>query len=350
MYVTRVSQHVNAPRAAVYRALLDADAITRWRVPAGMRSQVHEFDAREGGAFRVSLTYDAPESTGKSARHTDTYHGHFRTLEPDEQVVEVFEFETGDPALRGTMTMTTTLTDAAGGTNVLIVHEGIPDAIPAADNETGMRMALANLARLLEAPPAEHRLAEPKATLHDYLRTHRDQLLAKLDGLGERDLRWPMTPTGTNLLGLIKHVASVQLGYLGDVFDRPADRVLPWFDEGAELNADMWATADESSAEIIDLYTFSSAHADATIEALDLDATGVVSWWPPERRRVTLHQILVRMTTEVARHAGHADIIRELLDGSAGNKDGNLPDQTEAEWSAYRSRLERAAEAAATRD
>jgi uncharacterized protein YndB with AHSA1/START domain len=135
----------------VYRALLDADAIARWRVPAGMSSRVHEFDAREGGSFRVSLTYDAPEGTGKSAPHTDTYHGHFRTLVPDERVVEVFEFETADPALRGTMTMTTTLTDAHGGTDVLVVHDGIPDAIPAADNETGTRMALANLARLVEA-------------------------------------------------------------------------------------------------------------------------------------------------------------------------------------------------------
>jgi uncharacterized protein YndB with AHSA1/START domain len=150
MYSTQVSQHVNASRSAVYRALLDADATAKWRVPAGMSSHVHEFDAREGGSFRVSLTYDAPDRTGKSAAHTDTYHGHFGKLVPDEQVLEVFEFETADPALRGTMTITTTLTDADGGTDVLVVHEGIPDAIPAADNETGTRMALANLARLVE--------------------------------------------------------------------------------------------------------------------------------------------------------------------------------------------------------
>lgn len=151
MYSTQVSRHVNAPRPAVYRALLDADAIATWRVPAGMSSHVHEFDAREGGRFRVSLTYDLPSGTGKSASHTDTYHGHFVKLVPDEQVVEVFEFEAVDPALHGTMTMTTTLTDADGGTEVVIVHEGIPDAVPAADNETGTRMALANLARLVEA-------------------------------------------------------------------------------------------------------------------------------------------------------------------------------------------------------
>jgi uncharacterized protein YndB with AHSA1/START domain len=146
---------VSASRPAVYRALLDAGAIAKWRVPAGMSSQVHEFDAREGGTFRVSLTYDAPVGTGKSAPHTDTYHGHFVKLVPNEQVVEVFEFETADPALRGTMTMTmtmtTTLTDAGGGTDVLIVHEGIPDVVPAADNETGTRMALASLAQLVEA-------------------------------------------------------------------------------------------------------------------------------------------------------------------------------------------------------
>lgn len=151
MYSTRVSQQVNAPRPAVYRALVSADAIAQWRVPEGMRSVVHEFDAREGGSFRVSLTYDAPGSTGKSGSRTDTYHGHFLKLVPNEQVVEVLEFESPDPALAGAMTMTTTLSDADGGTQVLVVHEGIPDAVPAADNETGARMALARLARLVEA-------------------------------------------------------------------------------------------------------------------------------------------------------------------------------------------------------
>ena len=116
-----------------------------------MSSHVHEFDAREGGSFRVSLTYDAPTGTGKSASHTDTYHGHFVKLVPDQQVVEVFEFETADPELRGEMTMTTTLTDADGGTDVLVVHEGVPDKVPPADNETGTRMALAKLAKLTEA-------------------------------------------------------------------------------------------------------------------------------------------------------------------------------------------------------
>jgi uncharacterized protein YndB with AHSA1/START domain len=145
---------MSAPRSAVYRALLDAAAIAKWRVPAGMSSHVHEFDAREGGSFRISLTYDAPTGTGKSAAHTDTYHGHFVKLVPNEQVVEVFEFETADPGLRGEMTMTTTLTEAGDGTDVLIVHEGIPDSVPVADNETGTRMALAHLAELVEANQA----------------------------------------------------------------------------------------------------------------------------------------------------------------------------------------------------
>ena len=151
MYSTQVSQLVKAPRSAVYRALLDPAAVAKWRVPAGMSGHVHEFDAREGGSLRVSLTYEAPDNTGKSMAHTDSYHGHFVKIVPDQQVVEVVEFETDDPALLGAMTMTTTLTDVDGGTEVVVVHDGIPDAIPAEDNETGTRMALANLARLVEA-------------------------------------------------------------------------------------------------------------------------------------------------------------------------------------------------------
>ncbi|MEU1841384.1 SRPBCC domain-containing protein [Micromonospora chersina] len=150
MYSTQVSQLVKAPRSAVYRALLDPAAVATWRVPTGMSGHVHEFDAREGGSLRVSLTYEAPDNTGKSTAHTDTYHGQFVKLVPDREVVEVVEFETDDPALRGAMTMTTTLTEVDGGTEVVVVHDGIPDAIPAEDNETGTRIALANLARLVE--------------------------------------------------------------------------------------------------------------------------------------------------------------------------------------------------------
>ncbi|MGW5666488.1 SRPBCC family protein [Micromonospora sp. NPDC003776] len=155
MYSTQVSQLVKAPRSAVFQALLDPAAVATWRVPTGMSGHVHEFDAREGGSLRVSLTYEAPDNTGKSTAHTDTYHGHFTRIVPGRQVVEVVEFETDDPALAGAMTMTTTLTDVERGTQVVVVHDGIPDAIPAEDNETGTRIALANLARLVEAGAAE---------------------------------------------------------------------------------------------------------------------------------------------------------------------------------------------------
>ena len=148
---TRLSQHVNAPRAAVYRALLDAHAVATWMVPDGMTSQVHAFDAREGGSFRISLSYDTPSGTGKTTAHTDTYHGNFVKLVPNEQVVEVMEFETDNDALRGEMTITFTLTDADGGTTILGVHENVPPGIAPADNETGWRMSLEKLARLVEA-------------------------------------------------------------------------------------------------------------------------------------------------------------------------------------------------------
>jgi uncharacterized protein YndB with AHSA1/START domain len=119
-----------------------------------MSSRVHEFDAREGGAFRISLTYDAQEQTGKSVGNTDTYRGYFAQLVSNERVVEVLEFEASDPMFGGTMTMTTTLTDAkAGGTEVTIVHEGIPDSVPPSENEIGSRMALAALAELVERSP-----------------------------------------------------------------------------------------------------------------------------------------------------------------------------------------------------
>jgi uncharacterized protein YndB with AHSA1/START domain len=151
MSSTHVTRHIDAPRAVVYRALLDARAIEKWRMPTGMTSQVHEFDAREGGSFRVSLTYDAPTGTGKTTEYTDTYHGRFAKLVTNEEVVEVLEFETTDPELRGEMTITTTLADADGGTDVVMAHEGIPGGVPAADNDTGTRIALANLAALVEA-------------------------------------------------------------------------------------------------------------------------------------------------------------------------------------------------------
>jgi uncharacterized protein YndB with AHSA1/START domain len=144
---TCITQHVNAPRASVYRALLDARAVATWMVPTGMTSQVHAFDPREGGAFRISLTYDAPTGTDR----TDTFHGWFVKLVPDEQIVEVVEFETADPAMRGEMTIAIALADADGGTQILAVHDRLPPGLSAADNELGWRTSLAKLAALVEA-------------------------------------------------------------------------------------------------------------------------------------------------------------------------------------------------------
>jgi len=142
---------VNAPRAAVYRALLDARAVATWMAPDGMTSQVHMFDAREGGSFRISLTYDTPSGTGKTTAHTDTFHGRFVKLVPHEEVVEVIEFETADDSLRGEMSVTFTLTEAGSGTDVLGVHDNVPPGVSPADNELGWRMSLEKLARLVEA-------------------------------------------------------------------------------------------------------------------------------------------------------------------------------------------------------
>jgi len=190
--------------------------------------------------------------------------------------------------------------------------------------------------------------SDPKADLHHYLQEGREALVWKLDGLSEYDVRRPLVPTGTNLLGLVKHVASVEAGYLGDTFGRPFGERLPWFEEGAEPNADMWATADESREQIVGLYQRAWAHSDATINTLALDATGLVPWWPEDRREVTLHRILVHMITETHRHAGQADIVRELVDGAAGLREGNdsLAPGDQEWWHGYRSRLEDAAQEA----
>jgi uncharacterized damage-inducible protein DinB len=191
-------------------------------------------------------------------------------------------------------------------------------------------------------------MTDPKADLRRYLQAGREALLWKLDGLSEYDIRRPMTPTGTNLLGLVKHVASVEIGYLGDTFGRPFGEPLRWLADDAEVNADMWATADESREQITGLYRRAQAHSDATIDALALDAIGHVPWWPSEQSEVTLHRILVHMIAETDRHAGHADIVRELIDGAAGLRDGNdnMAPGDQAWWVDYRSRLERAAKQA----
>jgi uncharacterized damage-inducible protein DinB len=184
--------------------------------------------------------------------------------------------------------------------------------------------------------------ADRKSDLRRYLQVARDALVWKLDGLSEYDIRRPLVPTGTNLLGLVKHVASVEAGYLGDVFGRPFPEPLPWLGADAEPNADMWATADESPHEILDLYRRVWAHSDATIDALELDAEGAVPWWPADRNPVRLHMILVHMIAETNRHAGHADLVRELIDGASGlrSDNSNLPDADAQWWRDYRQRLE----------
>jgi hypothetical protein len=190
---------------------------------------------------------------------------------------------------------------------------------------------------------------EPKAILHRYLRHGREALSWKLDGLSEYDVRRPLTASGTNLLGLVKHLAGVELGYFGECFGRPSREELPRLAQDAEPNDDMWATPDESRADVIARYERAAAHSDATIEALALDAEGAVPWWPDEVNPVTLHTILVHVTAETHRHAGHADIVRETIDGRIGHRPAvdNLPDVDAGYWPSYVARVEAAAREAA---
>lgn len=221
--------------------------------------------------------------------------------------------------------------------------EDPPAVRPAVSHDSLVASGNAGLAD--EGPSADP--AAMKHTLHRYLQKHRAALLGKLDGLAERQARWPVTPTGTNVLGLVKHVAAVQAEYFGQVFDRPLPDPPAWFD--SDDDRDMYASLDETVADVVAFHHASAAHADATIAALDLDAPGVVPWWPEEHRHVTLHRVLVHMAYETARHAGHADIVREMLDGLAGDGDGNLAEKTPDEWRAWRDDLVDIAERAGLR-
>jgi hypothetical protein len=182
----------------------------------------------------------------------------------------------------------------------------------------------------------------PTAVLHRYLQMAREAVVWKLDGLAEYDIRRPMVPTGTNLLGLVKHLAGVEFGYLGIAFGRPPEESLPWWNDDAVPNADMWATAEESREDILALYRRAWVHADETIDRVPLEATGLVPWWPAGRNEPTLHTILVHLIAETNRHAGHADIVRELIDGTVGLRadNTNLPPEGPAWWQAYRTHLE----------
>jgi hypothetical protein len=181
--------------------------------------------------------------------------------------------------------------------------------------------------------------ADEKHALHYYLQRARGVLLWKLDGLSDYDIRRPMTPTGTNLLGLVKHCAGVESQYFGEVMGRPfpGEDDLDWNpDDDEELSGHMYAAAAESRDQIADFYRRVWAHSDATIGELALDACGTVAWWPEERRHPTLHTVLVHTIGETARHAGHADIIRESIDGAVGMLEGvsNMP--TEADAAAWK--------------
>lgn len=184
--------------------------------------------------------------------------------------------------------------------------------------------------------------ADAKEHLHDHLRWVRDALVWKLDGLSEYEIRRPMTQTGTNLLGLVKHVAVSHARYLGEVFDRPFPEPIPRWDDLASRGTDHWATADETRSDIVGLYERACAHADATIDALDLDATGYVPWWDEE---VPLFNVMVHCLSDTTRHVGHADIIRESIDGAVGFERGApVGHGKDADfWEQRRSEIDRAA-------
>ncbi|GAA3453106.1 DinB family protein [Dactylosporangium matsuzakiense] len=189
-----------------------------------------------------------------------------------------------------------------------------------------------------------------KSHLRHYLQVARENLIWKLDGLGEYDIRRPLVPTGTNLLGLVKHCASIEAGYFGETFGRRFPEPLPWFDDpAAEVNLDMYTTPDESREDIVGLYKRVWAHADLTFDALDLDAPGRVPWWGPDDPGVTLAQIMIHVIADVERHCGQADIIRETIDGAVGWRPGkdSLAFDTRDEFKAFHAKIERAARAAA---
>ena len=179
--------------------------------------------------------------------------------------------------------------------------------------------------------------------LRRYLQDSRDGLLSRLDGLSEYDIRRPMTPSGTNLLGLVKHLVGIEFGYLGDCVGRPAPVTLPWYeDESVWDGADMWATADQSREYIVDLYRTAWRHSDESIAQLPLDAPATVSWWPAERRQTTFGEVLVRTVAETAHHAGHADIVREMIDGRGRSDRDDIGDS--AFWADYLGRVQEAAD------
>jgi hypothetical protein len=179
--------------------------------------------------------------------------------------------------------------------------------------------------------------------LRHYLQRSRERVLGSLEGLTEYDIRRPMTPTGTNLLGLVKHLTGIEFGYLGDCVDRPSAIRLPWVEDESILdNADMWATAEQTRDDLIGLYRAAWNHSDQSIDQLGLDAPAHVEWWPEARRETTLGSLLVRVVTETVQHAGHADILREMIDGRAGDNHDGVGDA--AWWARHLERVQQAAD------
>jgi hypothetical protein len=193
---------------------------------------------------------------------------------------------------------------------------------------------------MTELPPTGDGLV---VDLRRYLRESRESVVSALDGLSEYDIRRPVMPSGTNLLGLVKHLAGIELGYLGDSVGRPAPVRLPWVEDGSIWDsADMWATESETRDELVSLYRTAWRHSEESIEQLGLGAPARVEWWPEERRATTLGSLLIRVVAETAQHAGHADILRELIDGRAGKDRQDVGD--DVWWSRHVERVRQAAE------
>jgi hypothetical protein len=181
-----------------------------------------------------------------------------------------------------------------------------------------------------------------RAVLMRYLQEARDNVLRSLEGASDYDVRRPMTPSATNLLGLVKHLAGIELGYLGACVGRPSPVPLPWDDVSIWDGADMWATAAESRDYIVGFYRAAWRHSDESVEALGLAAPASVAWWPEERRTTTLGSLLVRVVAETAQHAGHADIVREMIDGRGGRDADAAGDS--GHWVRYVAQVQAAAD------